>query len=96
MGRYQVTLAQSQSQSENRVSIYDARHTVKISIALLIQSLDLLWSAGIWTYRILLTLKISIALGSLSHWDPYRTGIPIALAIRSFDLFARLIPAGVF
>ena len=36
--------------------------TLKISIALIVHSLDLRWSAGIWTYRILLTLGISIAL----------------------------------
>ena len=31
MARSQVTLAQSQSQSEKRVSIYDARHTLRTS-----------------------------------------------------------------
>ena len=54
MARYQVTLAQSQSQSEKRVSIFDVRHTLKISIALLIQSLDLRWSENHFTKEHLL------------------------------------------
>ena len=81
MERSQVTLAQSQSQSEKWVKFDDALYTLKISIALLIQSLDLLWSAEIGRITILLTL----------HRIYYRTKISIAHPIQSLDLFVRLV-----
>ena len=51
-------------------------HRLGISIALAIHSFDLRWSAGVWTCRILSTLKISIRI---------YYGIAIALIIHSLE-----------
>ena len=57
---------------------YQARYQVTLHIAqdLLSHSLStrlILWSAGLWTYRILLALKISIAL-AIHSFDPLDRG----------------------